>query len=80
MAITTDKLVAFLEQELAVDTTNIEDTTPLFSAGIVDSFAIISLMTYLETESGISIDPVDVTLENMDSIQRIMNFVSRVNA
>ena len=70
----------FLEQELAVDTSQIDDSTLLFSAGIMDSFAIISLMTYLETEGGLCIDPADVTLENMDSIGRIMDYVSRVHA
>ena len=80
MAITTEKLMEFLQQELAVDTTDLVVSTPLFSAGIMDSFAIITLMTFLETEGGISIDPVDVNLENMDSIQRIMNYVSRVDA
>lgn len=80
MAITTEKLMTFLEQELAVDTSSIDESTLLFSGGIMDSFAIISLMTYLETEGELFIDPSDVNLENMDSIGRIMDYVSRVHA
>jgi acyl carrier protein len=78
MDITPEKLMEFLEHELAVDVTDVQEHTPLFSAGIVDSFAVISLMTYLETEGGIRIDPDDVNLENMDSIGRILDFVARV--
>ena len=78
MEITSEKLMEFLEHELAVDIADVHENTPLFSTGIVDSFAIISLMTYLETEGGIRIDPDDVNLDNMDSIGRILDFVARV--
>lgn len=80
MAITSQKLMEFLQHELAVDVADVGENTPLFSTGIVDSFAVISLMTYLETEGGIRIDPDDVNLENMDSIGRILDFVARVKA
>jgi acyl carrier protein len=78
MGITPEKLIHFLKHELAVDVADVQENTPLFSTGIVDSFAVVSLMTYLETEGGIRIDPDDVTLENMDSIGRILDFVARV--
>ena len=70
----------FLEQELAVDTADVDERTLLFSTGIVDSFAVITLMTYLETEGGLRIDPVDVNLENMDSIRSILDYVARAGA
>ena len=80
MEITAQKLMEFLEQELAVDTADVDEGTLLFSTGIVDSFAVITLMTYLETEGGLRIDPVDVNLENMDSIRSILDYVARAGA
>ena len=36
MSITSEKLMEFLEHELAVDVTDVAEETPLFSTGIVD--------------------------------------------
>ena len=77
MGITAHSLLKFLEHDLAVDTADVREGTPLFSTGIVDSFGVISLITYLEIEGGICIDPVDVNLENMDSIEKILDFLFR---
>ena len=67
----------FLEDELGIDTSEISNETALFSAGIVDSFALVNLMMFLETEGGFRINPVDVNLDNLDSIDRIVAFSDR---
>ena len=43
----------------------------------IDSFALVSLMTFVETEGGIRISPSDVNLSNFDSISRIQAYVDR---
>ena len=50
---------------------------PLFSSGIVDSFAPITLMTFLESQCGFRIGPMEVTLDNVDSVERILQFAER---
>ena len=80
MMITSDVLREFLEVELGVDLDGIEDTTPLFSSGIVDSFALVTLMMHLESEGGFRINPVDVTLDNLDTIERILAYCARIAA
>ena len=50
---------------------------PLFSSGIVDSFTPITLMTFLESQCGFRIGPMEVTLDNFDSIERILRFAER---
>ncbi len=77
MAVTAKNLLEFLEHELVIDTTDVREETLLFSTGIVDSFGVISLITYLEVEGGIRIDPADINLDNMDSIERILHYLSR---
>jgi acyl carrier protein len=71
-----NELMSFLRDELAIDVGSISEDTPLFSSGIIDSFSLVSLMTYLEQEAQITILPADVTLDNFDSVSKISAFVS----
>ena len=77
MIITEMTLKQFLERDIGIDIGDIDADTLLFSSGIIDSFALVNLMTYLETQGGFRINPVDVNLDNMDSIERIIAFVER---
>lgn len=70
-------VIAFLEDELGIETDEIENDTALFSAGIVDSFALVNMMMFLETQGGFRINPVDVNLDNLDSVNRIVAFSER---
>jgi acyl carrier protein len=76
--ITEEKLTAFLEDDLGVDVSDIDADTLLFSSQVVDSFALVTLMMFLEKEAGIRISPADVNLDNMDSIARMIAYVARV--
>lgn len=80
MSITTESMVQFLKDDLAVDVDDINTETLLFSSGIVDSFALVSMMTFLESEAGIQISPADVNLSNFDSISRILAYVEQAQA
>jgi acyl carrier protein len=80
MAITQESLLRFLEEEVALDTADIEPETLLFSTGLIDSFSLVTLLSFLETEGGFRISPGDVTLENFDSIERMLAFANNVTA
>ena len=80
MAVTYEGLVNFLVDELAVDPAEISPNALLFSGGVIDSFSLVSLLTYLETEGGFMIDPADVNLENFDNLDRILKYTSRMAA
>ena len=36
---------------------------------------MVSLIIFIENSSGIKIKPTDVTLDNLDSVERILQFV-----
>lgn len=78
MALSTEKLMIFLDEDAGVDISDVEPGTLLFSTGIVDSFTLASLMSFIETEADIRVNPFDVNLDNMDSIERILAYVDRV--
>jgi acyl carrier protein len=80
MALTRDDVLRALRDQLGVDTSTLEDSTPLFSTGIIDSFSLVSLIMFVESEGGITVEPLDVNLENLDTIERILAYVGRKTA
>ena len=74
--VTKQDLMEFLKSELGVDTLDIDETTLLVSSGIIDSFSLVSLVTFLEKECSFRMSPGEVNLDNLDSIERILGFVS----
>jgi acyl carrier protein len=71
--LTEDKLIAFLSDTLKADG-EIDADSELFSSGVLDSVAMLQLITFVEDTAGIQIRPEDVTLENFDSAARIVRF------
>lgn len=80
MTVSRSDLTNFLEEEVGVDTDDLGDDTPLFSTGVVDSFALVTLMMHLEKLGGFRINPTDVTLDNLDTLGRIMAYVQKQQA
>ena len=76
--LTGETLLEFLEVDLGVDVQDVDADTPLFSSQLVDSFALVNLMMFLEREAGSRIAPADVNLDNMDTIGRMLAYVERV--
>ena len=76
MSITRNDLLAVMRDELFLDVADIDNDTPLFSSGLIDSFSLATLILAVEEKSGVRLDPLDVTLDNLDSIERILRFLS----
>lgn len=70
-------LATFLEDEMSLDLSEVSDDEALFSTGLLDSFGMVELMSFIETSAKIRLDPGDVTLENLDSVNRILSFVQK---
>ncbi len=71
-----EQIVSYLVDELGLDENEVDDGTPLFSTGILDSFGLVSLMQHIETTCGFKIKATEVSLDHFDSIGRIFAFVS----
>ena len=70
-----DSLKQYLAERMGLDKASLEDETPLFSSNLLDSFSMVDLIMFIEKESGVSLNPTDVSLNNLDSIERILRFV-----
>ncbi len=49
----------------------LKDDEPLFSSGLIDSFAMAQVGVFIETEFDVYIPDPDLTVENMDTPNQI---------
>jgi acyl carrier protein len=69
-------ILEYVKKEyLEDDDTEIDFDSPLISAGIVDSFSMVSLKTFLEKKYMISIPDAKATPEAFDSVNKIAKLV-----
>jgi acyl carrier protein len=80
MRVTREQVVGYIRDELRINMAGVGDDTPLFSSGMIDSFSLVSLITFLEEAGGFRVNPMDVNLDNMDSIGRIVAYMQRIKA
>jgi D-alanine--poly(phosphoribitol) ligase subunit 2 len=55
----------------------VNESTPLISGGIVDSFSMVSLKRFLERKFSISIPDADASPQAFDSVNSIATLVTR---
>jgi len=75
MALTKTSLTEFLADTLGVDIAGVDDGTPLFSSGLIDSEDMVELVFFIEGEEDFQFAPDDISLDNLDSIAHILKFV-----
>ncbi len=68
-------LINYITDEYVEDDTEITDSTPLISGGIIDSFSIVSLKGWLEKKNGITIPDEMGTVENFETVDKILHLV-----
>ena len=64
----------YLEED---DDQEIDETSPLITGGIVDSFSMVSLKRFLEKKYNIQIPDADASPEAFDTVNRIVDLVNR---
>ena len=74
MALSRDGLIDYINDKLGLDRSEFSDSTLLFSTSMLDSFSMVDLILYIEGAAGLKIDPGAVTLDNLDSVERILAF------
>jgi acyl carrier protein len=69
----------YLDQDEAEDV-KLDETTPLISSGIVDSFSMVSLKRFLEKKYEIRIPDEEATPQAFDTVASIIQLVSKQTA
>lgn len=73
--LTASDLRQYLNSELAIEET-LNDDTELFSTGLLDSVSMMSVIMFIEQRTTSEVRPADVTLENFDTIGRIVGYAA----
>lgn len=73
--LTADTVLTYLRDDLMIEDPITPDDA-LFSSGLLDSVAMMNLITFLEEKTGGDVRPSDVTLDHFDSIDRIVAYAA----
>lgn len=72
-------LLEFINAEVRLDqSVAVVGDTDLLLTGLVDSVGVIEIVGWLEDETGIEVDPLDVVLANFQTVDRMIALVDRV--
>lgn len=74
MTLSQDMLIDYLRNSLNMDDP-IAGDTELFSTGMMDSVGMVGLIAFVEENTGLRVQPNDVTLDNFDTIDAILAYV-----
>jgi len=73
-----DELLGMINAEVSFDPSEeITPETDLLLTGLVDSLGVVQIVAWMEDRLGIEIEPVDVVLENFQTVERMVAFVMR---
>lgn len=75
MKLDRQRIVTYLIEELGLPEGETDDEMQLFSTGTLDSFGLVNLIRWIEEQEGIKIRATEVSLDNFDTIARIVAFV-----
>lgn len=68
------ELIHFLSGEFDLDRAVLDENLPLFSSSLLDSTNMVSLVAFLEEQTGLVMESDDLTLDNFDTISSILTF------
>jgi acyl carrier protein len=52
-----------------------DPTIKIFKSGVLDSLNILNIIVFIENEFGIKIDPFDISLDSLGSIESICSYI-----
>lgn len=59
------------------DADSLKDDTSFLDSGIIDSTGMLEMIMFVENTCGVKIEPGEMVPENLDSINRVVQFVRR---
>lgn len=73
-----DRLIEMITAEVSLDPTHeIELETDLLLTGLVDSLGVVQIVGWIEDELGIDVDPLDVVLDNFQTVAQMVAYIER---
>jgi len=74
----TRELIEVLTRDLKVDASEVGPETPLFEGGLdLDSFAVVEMVTKIETHFGIQVSDADFMPENFTNVKTLSSVIEK---
>lgn len=71
-----DGVVEFLRDECGLLPSEYSSSTPLFSSGLLDSFAMVALLSFAEQRFGVVLPLQDLTQDTVDTVDSFTQYVA----
>lgn len=68
-----EKLIAYFVDGLGLEDDYVRNNEPLFTSSKLDSLEVVNLIEFLDTQLGIAVNPLDVSFEQLDTIDSILS-------
>lgn len=73
-----EQVRAFVTSNFYVaDPSTLEDEASLLDRGIIDSTGVLEVIFFIEDKFGVKVEDSEMLPDNLDSIDRIANFIAR---
>ena len=73
-----DDLIKMITAEVSLDPSyEIDGATDLLLTGLVDSLGVLVIVGWLEDRTGLEIDPIDIVLDNFQTVDQMIAYVDR---
>ena len=72
-----DKLKEYFQKE-RVGSVSLQVNDPLLTSGLIDSLAMVKLLTFIEQEFGVQVMDADFEPENFETISNISAMIERM--
>lgn len=72
-----EKLIEFIIDEFLEDDEEITAETKLISSGLIDSFSLVSLQRFIESEFGKKIPAPRITAESFDTVRQMIEIIEQ---
>jgi acyl carrier protein len=73
-----DELLVLIRKTLQIDTP-IDKDTPLLSSGLIDSFALVTLLAAVEEQYAVSLDEAELTAEAFDTPEQMFAHIRQAS-
>ena len=78
--LTTTQLIDYINAEISTAAEPVGADTDLLLTGAVDSLGVVRITQWMEDNLGTQVDPLDVTLENFQTVDRMVAYVATKSA
>ena len=72
-----EQLRTFIEQKFLRGRGTITDDESLYESNVIDSLSMLELIGFVEKTFQVTVSPLEVTIDNFDSVNHIVQFVER---